>query len=81
MGCTKSKIKAIHLAPESPEPEARNGKSSGGISTISDSIGNGSAKLGQSGNGQTFLREDDMLPNRLLAAIPVSDLGDSLDSR
>jgi hypothetical protein len=32
-----------------------------------------------SGHSHEF--EDDMLPNRLLAAIPVSDLGDSLDSR
>lgn len=65
MGCQKSKIKAIHLAPG---PEAT-------VTTITKPNG------GSDINSQSFRESDDMLPNRLLAAIPVSDLGDSLDSR
>lgn len=88
MGCGKSKIKRINLTPDNLRNEEI------GVDTISGKV-NGEVtrprsrgiQLGHNGviPGETRLEEDDeatILPNRLLlSAIPVSDLGDSLDSR
>lgn len=65
MGCGESKIKEINLTPENPTKDEI------------DTISNGKVTM----NGGKKLDPDEMLPNRLLSAIPVSDLGDSLDSR
>lgn len=68
MGCGESKIKEINLSPDDRDT----------IRTVSETVSNGrlSAK-----SSPDFSNEDEMLPNRLLSAIPMSDLGDSLDSR
>ena len=65
MGCGESKIKKINLPP----PE------SGGDENFRVQIDTVSAKV------QLIDDESSSHPNRLLSAIPVSDLGDSLDSR
>ena len=66
MGCGESKIKEISLSPEN---NGDSGHESGSEGRLSSEF------------KQAKLVDDDQLPNRLLAAIPVSDLGDSLDSR
>ena len=90
MGCGKSKIKRISLTPDNlNEDQFQNG-----IDTISGKV-NGEVnrpkssglELGHNGiiPGETRSEDEEeptILPNRLLlSAIPVSDLGDSLDSR
>ena len=65
MGCGESKIKRINLTPES-----RNS-----LDTISGSVETEKEFL------SSELDESSNHPNRLLAAIPISDLGESLDSR
>jgi hypothetical protein len=90
MGCGKSKIKRISLTPDNLNDDPlRNG-----IDTISGKVNgeinrpkSSGLELGHNGSipGETRSKEEDdniILPNRLLlSAIPVSDLGDSLDSR
>ena len=66
MGCGESKIKEIILTPEIQMNDAR--------------IGHFEIPKPTAIVSPTF-DETTILPNRLLAAIPVSDLGDSLDSR
>ena len=90
MGCGKSKIKRISLTPDNVDESA----AQNGIDTISGKVNgqinhpmSSSIELQNNGNipGETRNEEDEattILPNRLLlSAIPVSDLGDSLDSR
>ena len=73
MGCapSKSKIKNINLPPED----------SGG--TVSGALNGRPATTKSKGNNSVGVASDETtLPNKLLsAAIPVSDLGESLDSR
>ena len=90
MGCGKSKIKRISLTPDNlNDDQLRNG-----IDTISGKVNgeinrpkSSALELGHNGiiPGETRSQEEEdniILPNRLLlSAIPVSDLGDSLDSR
>ena len=90
MGCGKSKIKRISLTPDNlNNDELKNGidtisgKVNGDISRPKSSI----MEKGRNGiiPGETHSEDEDeatIIPNRLLlSAIPVSDLGDSLDSR
>ena len=65
MGCGKSKIKNIDIKPD-PE-ETKSPSPPHHKEPISTVALNDDA--------------EDSLPNRLLAAIPISDLGESLDSR
>lgn len=71
MGCGESKIKKINLTPDS--------------SHLNDSLETVSGRLSGGTKSSAAMSPDyspeETLPNRLLAAIPVSDLGDSLDSR
>ena len=88
MGCGKSKIKRINLTPDSLNNDVKIG-----VDTISGKVNGDRPKssgvdmVGRDGviPGETRFEEEDeatILPNRLLlSAIPVSDLGDSLDSR
>ena len=69
MGCGESKIKEISLTPEIQ----MNGKSESNMGY--EQCVKPTAIVNPNYDETTFL------PNRLLAAIPVSDLGDSLDSR
>merc|ERR1712141_898759 len=66
MGCGDSKIKNINLSPD-PDDHIEMTKTSG--NKPEQKIETITDKL------------DDGLPNRLLSAIPISDLGESLDSR
>ena len=90
MGCGKSKIKRINLTPDN----LNNDDVKNGIDTISGKVNgeisrpkSSGVEMGRDGviPGETRFEEEDeatILPNRLLlSAIPVSDLGDSLDSR
>ena len=78
MGCGSSKIKKINLTPDDEGvggDDVRRAMTAKSAAALS----NGSSGVGSSGGGGD---ESSMLPNRLLsAAIPVSDLGESLDSR
>ena len=93
MGCGKSKIKRINLTPGNLNTDAKVNETNG-IDTISGKVNGTVGRPKSSGldmmrdsviPGETrFEGEDEatILPNRLLlSAIPVSDLGDSLDSR
>ncbi len=74
MGCRESKIKKINLLPPTSETD-------GHISTISNGKTNGVAPIAN-GNGHRKVNDSGSeAPSRLLSAIPISDLGDSLDSR
>ena len=91
MGCGKSKIKRISLTPDDLNKSDLNN----GIDTVSGKLNveisrpkSSGIDFGRNGGipGETGSEEEDnertILPNRLLlSAIPVSDLGDSLDSR
>ena len=90
MGCGKSKIKRISLTPDNLDQD----ELKVGIDTISERVNgeisrpkSSGIELGRNGNipGETRSEDEDeasIIPNRLLlSAIPVSDLGDSLDSR
>ena len=69
MGCGESKIKRINL----PAPEKSVG--AGLTDNVKVQIDTVSSKVSE-------LSDESLAhPNRLLSAIPVSDLGDSLDSR
>ena len=69
MGCGESKIKRINL----PAPEKSVG--AGLQDNVKVQIDTVSSKVSE-------LSDESLAhPNRLLSAIPVSDLGDSLDSR
>ena len=70
MGCGESKIKNINLAPE-------NEKDGGHIEMTKK----GTSSEYPSEADKSKLVSDEGLPNRLLSAIPISDLGESLDSR
>ena len=72
MGCGESKIKNINLAPEN---ETKDG---GHIEMTKK--GTSSEYPGTEAD-KSKLVSDEGLPNRLLSAIPISDLGESLDSR
>ena len=81
MGCGESKIKNINLPPD-PDPlndlHLQNGGTQKPIEmtkTLIESPKNGEIP------SISKLNEDEGLPNRLLSAIPISDLGESLDSR
>ena len=65
MGCGDSKIKNINLAPD-PDDQIEMTKKNPENDKKIETI---TDKL------------EDGLPNRLLSAIPISDLGESLDSR
>jgi len=75
MGCGESKIKSINLAPDT--------QNEGQIEMTKKGTDQ------QNGNLNNHLNEadkskhvsDEGLPNRLLSAIPISDLRESLDSR
>ena len=67
MGCGESKIKKINLTPDINE-----------ANIVSSKVANGSPIAA---SADSINDESVILPNRLLSAIPVSDLGDSLDSR
>ena len=74
MGCgpSKSKIKTINLPPEDTV-ETVSGALNGRPVTAKSKHGNNNSSVGP---------DETTLPNKLLsAAIPVSDLGESLDSR
>ena len=91
MGCGKSKIKRISLTPDDLNKSDLNN----GIDTVSGKLNveisrpkSSGIDFGRNGGipGETGSEGEDnettILPNRLLlSAIPVSDLGDSLDSR
>ena len=91
MGCGESKIKKIHLSPDRNHGyHASNGANGSSFLNSSDrsvletTVCNTVSGSSSNGGGSGALspdNEDEMLPNRLLAAIPVSDLGESLDSR
>ncbi len=80
MGCGKSKIKKIHLAQGEIDQNEIDP-----IETVSGKMGinglsNGHHHHVNNGSLDSPV-EAASLPNRLLAAMPVSDLGESLDSR
>ena len=78
MGCGKSKIKKINLSPGDNAVETVSGALSGRPATAkSKSVGNGSNSVGVASAAEGEL----LSPKLLSAAIPVSDLGESLDSR
>ena len=78
MGCGESKIKNINLPPDPAAEIVPHGVSTIEMTkTIQDTPPN---QVPSSGSGLK-LTEDDGAPNRLLSAIPISDLGESLDSR
>ena len=70
MGCGESKIKKINLTPD-------NSHLNDSLETVSGRLSGGTKSSAVSPD----FSPEETLPNRLLAAIPVSDLGDSLDSR
>ena len=89
MGCGKSKIKRINLSPDNIKTDVKLSETNG-MDTMSGKV-NGRIDRPNS-SGLDMMRdsvipgetqdEATILPNRLLlSAIPVSDLGDSLDSR
>ena len=73
MGCGESKIKRINLSPEN---NGRDDVKVEIVDIVSNKVMNESSPSSVCANDESTI-----LPNRLLAAVPVSDLGDSLDSR
>ena len=75
MGCGESKIKSINLAPDT-ENEGQIEMTKKGTDQQNGHLNN---HLNEADKSKHV--SDEGLPNRLLSAIPISDLGESLDSR
>ena len=75
MGCGESKIKSINLAPDT--------ENEGQIEMTKKDTDQHNGHLNNHLNEADKSKHvsDEGLPNRLLSAIPISDLGESLDSR
>ncbi len=74
MGCGESKIKRINLTPDQADHNDVISSSNGEV------VSNDTTSTGIRPKS-VLIDGDEGLPNRLLAAIPISDLGESLDSR
>ena len=76
MGCGESKIKSINLSPanSNEDPSAMGGQPQIEMTKTVEKMEMSPRKIEPSAI-------EDHLPNRLLSAIPISDLGESLDSR